>query len=345
MTTHHVARLARENGLWLPARPGRARAVAARRDDREQRGRAALVQVRRDGRLGDRRRGGARARRARALRRPGAQGRRRLRPARAAVRLGGDARDRHGGVAAADPGARGAAAGARDVPDTAAGCAAIERVLGSGIAAAVLEYARRGGAAARSAAGWLGAGLRGARRGRRLGGRGAARARRAASRRCPRARCAVHAPRGRRRDPRSCGAGAAGVSHAVSAARGAKLSEDIAVPLDRARRGDRRDRRDRRAPRPRGVLVGPRGRRQPARDVPADARRRRAARARRRGGAASSSTSRCGCGGTVTGEHGIGVLKRGQLSRQWAPAAVAAHRAIKAALDPKGLFNPGKKEP
>jgi FAD/FMN-containing dehydrogenase len=50
-------------------------------------------------------------------------------------------------------------------------------------------------------------------------------------------------------------------------------------------------------------------------------------------------------GGTVSGEHGIGLLKAGQLSRQWAPAAVAAHRAIKAALDPKGLFNPGKKAP
>jgi FAD/FMN-containing dehydrogenase len=50
-------------------------------------------------------------------------------------------------------------------------------------------------------------------------------------------------------------------------------------------------------------------------------------------------------GGTVSGEHGIGVLKRGWLSRQWAPAAVAAHRAIKVALDPKGLLNPGKKEP
>lgn len=50
-------------------------------------------------------------------------------------------------------------------------------------------------------------------------------------------------------------------------------------------------------------------------------------------------------GGTVSGEHGLGWLKRGQLSKQWAPAAVAAHRAIKAALDPAGLFNPGKKTP
>jgi FAD/FMN-containing dehydrogenase len=50
-------------------------------------------------------------------------------------------------------------------------------------------------------------------------------------------------------------------------------------------------------------------------------------------------------GGTASGEHGVGLLKAGQLSAQWAPAAVAAARAVKAALDPKGLFNPGKKEP
>jgi FAD/FMN-containing dehydrogenase len=50
-------------------------------------------------------------------------------------------------------------------------------------------------------------------------------------------------------------------------------------------------------------------------------------------------------GGTVTGEHGIGVLKAGRLAHQWAPAAVAAHEAIKRALDPKGLLNPGKKLP
>jgi len=50
-------------------------------------------------------------------------------------------------------------------------------------------------------------------------------------------------------------------------------------------------------------------------------------------------------GGTASGEHGVGLLKAGQLSEQWAPAAVAAARAVKAALDPKGLFNPGKKEP
>jgi FAD/FMN-containing dehydrogenase len=50
-------------------------------------------------------------------------------------------------------------------------------------------------------------------------------------------------------------------------------------------------------------------------------------------------------GGTITGEHGIGWLKRGRLREQWSPRAVEMHRAVKTALDPKGLFNPGKKEP
>jgi FAD/FMN-containing dehydrogenase len=48
-------------------------------------------------------------------------------------------------------------------------------------------------------------------------------------------------------------------------------------------------------------------------------------------------------GGTISGEHGIGVLKNGWLRRQWSPAAVAAHAAVKHALDPRGVFNPGKK--
>ena len=49
-------------------------------------------------------------------------------------------------------------------------------------------------------------------------------------------------------------------------------------------------------------------------------------------------------GGTISGEHGIGLLKRGRLRDQWPAASVTAHRAIKTALDPKGIFNPGKKE-
>jgi glycolate oxidase subunit GlcD len=50
-------------------------------------------------------------------------------------------------------------------------------------------------------------------------------------------------------------------------------------------------------------------------------------------------------GGTVTGEHGLGWLKRDQLHRQWPEAAVRLQRELKALFDPKGLLNPGKKEP
>ena len=48
-------------------------------------------------------------------------------------------------------------------------------------------------------------------------------------------------------------------------------------------------------------------------------------------------------GGSVSGEHGLGWLKRGQLARQWSPRALELHAAVKQAFDPKGLFNPGKK--
>jgi glycolate oxidase subunit GlcD len=48
-------------------------------------------------------------------------------------------------------------------------------------------------------------------------------------------------------------------------------------------------------------------------------------------------------GGTVTGEHGIGWLKRGQLEPQLGAAAYDLHTRLKQAFDPKGLLNPGKK--
>ena len=48
-------------------------------------------------------------------------------------------------------------------------------------------------------------------------------------------------------------------------------------------------------------------------------------------------------GGAISGEHGVGTLKRGQLARQWPARALELHEEIKRAFDPKGLLNPGKK--
>jgi glycolate oxidase len=48
-------------------------------------------------------------------------------------------------------------------------------------------------------------------------------------------------------------------------------------------------------------------------------------------------------GGSITGEHGMGFLKRGRLAAQWDARALELHEQIKQAFDPKGLVNPGKK--
>lgn len=47
-------------------------------------------------------------------------------------------------------------------------------------------------------------------------------------------------------------------------------------------------------------------------------------------------------GGSISAEHGIGLLKRDWLHHSRSPAEIAAMQAIRAALDPLGLMNPGK---
>jgi glycolate oxidase subunit GlcD len=47
--------------------------------------------------------------------------------------------------------------------------------------------------------------------------------------------------------------------------------------------------------------------------------------------------------GSVSGEHGLGLVKSGALDGQWPPAALRLHEQIKALFDPKNLLNPGKK--
>ena len=46
-------------------------------------------------------------------------------------------------------------------------------------------------------------------------------------------------------------------------------------------------------------------------------------------------------GGSFSAEHGVGRLKAGDLQRYGDPAKLAAMRAVKAALDPFGIMNPG----
>ena len=50
-------------------------------------------------------------------------------------------------------------------------------------------------------------------------------------------------------------------------------------------------------------------------------------------------------GGSISAEHGIGQMKLGELARLAEPARLAAMRAIKHALDPRNIMNPGKLVP
>ncbi|MEU8525117.1 FAD-linked oxidase C-terminal domain-containing protein [Streptomyces sp. NPDC048629] len=47
-------------------------------------------------------------------------------------------------------------------------------------------------------------------------------------------------------------------------------------------------------------------------------------------------------GGTITGEHGVGTLKKEWLARELGPVGVELQRGIKRTFDPLGLLNPGK---
>jgi glycolate oxidase len=50
-------------------------------------------------------------------------------------------------------------------------------------------------------------------------------------------------------------------------------------------------------------------------------------------------------GGTITGEHGVGVEKIDQMCAQFGAGELQMFHAVKTAFDPKGLLNPGKGVP
>jgi glycolate oxidase subunit GlcD len=132
-----------------------------------------------------------------------------------------------------------------------------------------------------------------------------------------------------------------GVSIAVTAQRGGKVSEDIVVPMDRLAEaitetlaiGDRHD-LDTASWGHAGdgnlhstFLISPGGDEVDRAGIAMVELFELAAR----------------LGGSISGEHGVGWVKRGQLGRQWSPRAVELHGAIKRCFDPENLLNPGKK--
>jgi FAD/FMN-containing dehydrogenase len=133
-----------------------------------------------------------------------------------------------------------------------------------------------------------------------------------------------------------------GVSFAVSARRGGKLSEDIVVPLDRLAEAISET-----------VEIGARhGLDACSWGHAGDGNLHSSflvdsSDAEQRGRAAQAAEDlfalAARLGGSVSGEHGLGWLKRGQLARQWSPGALRLHEEVKRAFDPKGLLNPGKK--
>jgi glycolate oxidase subunit GlcD len=152
---------------------------------------------------------------------------------------------------------------------------------------------------------------------------------------------ATHAPE-QRGEIRDLWRWRSGVSLAVISARGGKVSEDIVVPLERLAEAIV-------ATREIGARHG-----LPAcswghagdgnlhstfmidLDDPAEAERSEQA-------AQDLFALAVRLGGSVSGEHGLGLVKRGALARQWPERALALHASIKRLFDPKGLLNPGKK--
>ena len=224
--------------------------------------------------------------------------------------------------------------------DAAAGCDALGACSATALTVAALEFldAATLELAGRAFPGGVprGAGFTRAGGGGRNGWRSGSTARRA-HRRSRRGRA-------RGRQPRGPGAVAElwrwrdGVSIAVGTARGGKGERGHRGPLDRLGEAVAETVAIGAATICR-LQLGTRGRRQPALDVPRLPRDEdELARADVAAGELFALAVRLG--GSISGEHGVGWLKLGQLERQWSPRALQLHSEIKRVFDPRGLLQP-----
>ena len=93
--------------------------------------------------------------------------------------------------------------------------------------------------------------------------------------------------------------------------------------------------------RPADRHVRPHGRRQPAPDVP-DRRARTPTRCTASSWRSTRSSKTLALGGTITGEHGVGLAKKRGCASSSATRSYELLKQVKRALDPDGLLNPGK---
>jgi FAD/FMN-containing dehydrogenase len=229
-------------------------------------------------------------------------------------------------------------------PDAAAGCAAIERVLGNGLSVAALEYLDEGTleAAGRTFPGGVPAGARFLVLAEADGSATeAARLRDEVVAALSEDAVGIRTP-GTAAEVEQLWRWRDGVSIAVTSRRGWKVSEDVVVPVDRlaeAIEGTVDLGRRHGLPACSWGHAGDGNLHSTFLLAPGD----RDELARANEAAAELFALAVALGGCVSGEHGLGWVKRGELARQWDARALALHAAVKQAFDPKGLLNPGKK--
>lgn len=133
-----------------------------------------------------------------------------------------------------------------------------------------------------------------------------------------------------------------GVSRAVAAQRGGKLSEDIVVPVDKLHEAIEETLNIGRSLGLPACSWGHAGDGNLHSTLLVDAEHPAELEQAREGGRRLHELA-VRLGGSISGEHGLGWLKRDRLSLQWDTPAVQLHREIKQLFDPKHLMNPGKK--